>query len=179
MVGSDRDSRAFSERFGLRRRVLGLRLVCEDLARLEPVGEVLRSVGPTLVVALLMDGPQLSGRWPGRYATVLADDPGCAVLTLTSIGMAVTSYGTGMAPNRTIGLWKDPKLGVSELQLDKGSGWRCHHDMSGARRRLRCGWAHREGHDADIDTSRRTPGDCLTYINRLTPGILPGEFSTP
>ena len=50
-------------------------LVCEDLARIDPVQSVVRAVGPNLVVALLMDGAQLERRWPGRYATVLADDP--------------------------------------------------------------------------------------------------------
>lgn len=30
-----------------------------------------------------MDGPQLGSRWPGRYAGVLADEPGCSVLTFT------------------------------------------------------------------------------------------------
>ena len=51
-------------------------LVCEDLARVDPVQSIIRSVAPNLVVALLMDGPQLESRWPGRYATVLAEDPG-------------------------------------------------------------------------------------------------------
>ncbi len=70
-------------------------LICEDLARQEPVAELVRAVGPNLVVALLMDGPQLNGRWPARYATVLADDPGSSVLTLTSIGMARLSRPNG------------------------------------------------------------------------------------
>jgi hypothetical protein len=39
-------------------------LICEDLARPDPVGDLIRAVGPNLVVALLMDGPQLKGRWP-------------------------------------------------------------------------------------------------------------------
>jgi hypothetical protein len=58
-------------------------LICEDLARIDPVQAAIRAIGPNLVVALLMDGPQAENRWSGRYATVLADDPGCAVLTLT------------------------------------------------------------------------------------------------
>lgn len=58
-------------------------LICEDLARMEPAMTAIRAVGPNLVVALLMDGPQLAARWPGRYAAVLADEPGCAVLSLT------------------------------------------------------------------------------------------------
>jgi hypothetical protein len=63
-------------------------LVCEDLARPDPVANIVRSVGPNLVIALLMDGPQTKERWAARYATVLADDPGCSVLSLTSFGMA-------------------------------------------------------------------------------------------
>ncbi len=66
-------------------------LVCEDLGRLEPVQSVLRSIGPNLVICLLLDGPQLIGRWSGRYATVLADDPGSSVLTLTCLGLVKRS----------------------------------------------------------------------------------------
>ncbi len=51
-------------------------VVCEDLARIDGVAELLRSVGPTLVVTLLLDGPQLASRWTSRYAGVLADDTG-------------------------------------------------------------------------------------------------------
>jgi hypothetical protein len=47
----------------------------------------MNAIGPNLVIALLMDGPQLENRWPARYATVLAEDPGSAVLTVTSLGM--------------------------------------------------------------------------------------------
>ena len=66
-------------------------LVCEDLARPDPVANIVRAVGPNLVIALLMDGPQTKERWAARYATVLADDPGCSVLSLTSLGMAQLS----------------------------------------------------------------------------------------
>jgi hypothetical protein len=66
-------------------------LICEDLARLEPISDVIRGVGPTLLIALLLDGPQLTTRWPSRYASVLADDPGTSVLTLTSLGMCQRS----------------------------------------------------------------------------------------
>lgn len=51
-------------------------LVCEDLARQEPVAKAVRSIGPNLVIILLLDGPQISPRWPGKYAAVLSDDPG-------------------------------------------------------------------------------------------------------
>lgn len=87
-------------------------LICEDLARQEPVSEVVRAVGPNLVIALLMDGPQLGTRWPARYATVLADDPGCSVLTVTSLGMARMSRSEdGEHGSRVVALWKDDKDG--------------------------------------------------------------------
>jgi hypothetical protein len=92
-------------------------LVCEDLARQEPVARLVRAVGPNLVIALLMDGPQLASRWPGRYATVLADDPGSSVLTLTSIGMANLCRPPGVSPSRTVALWKDAKSGAAR-QID-------------------------------------------------------------
>jgi hypothetical protein len=96
-------------------------LICEDLARLDPVQEVLRSIGPNLVIVLLMDGPQLEQRWPGRYATVLADDPGSAVLTLTSLGMVSRSVRPGESQPRQIALWKDPYGKAVELSLPKGA----------------------------------------------------------
>ena len=82
-------------------------LICEDLARIDPVQTAIRSIGPNLVVALLMDGPQIESRWSGRYATVLADDPGSAVLTLTSLGLINRSAEPGKPSSGQIGLWKD------------------------------------------------------------------------
>lgn len=96
-------------------------LICEDLARVEPVSRMVRSVGPNLVVALLQDGPQLTGRWPGRYATVFAEDPGSSVLTLSSYGMVRRSVPPGMTPKPVVGLWKDAVTGVRELSLEPGS----------------------------------------------------------
>lgn len=94
-------------------------LICEDLARQDPVAEILRSVGPNLVIALLMDAPQLASRWPARYATVLADDPGSSVLTLTSLGMATLSRPFQVQPRpRVIALWKDAQTGFPvEVEL--------------------------------------------------------------
>jgi hypothetical protein len=96
-------------------------LVCEDLARPDPVTEVIRSIAPTLVVALLLDGPQLAARWPARYASVLADDPGCSVLTLTALGMTQRSQPPGYAPSRAIALWKDPDRGLHQIVLADGA----------------------------------------------------------
>jgi len=94
-------------------------LICEDLARQDPVGELIRAVGPNLVIALLMDAPQLASRWPARYATVLADDPGSSVLTVTSLGMAALSRPLNVQSRpRVIALWKDARTGVPvEIEL--------------------------------------------------------------
>jgi hypothetical protein len=54
-------------------------LVCENLAQIDEVANVVRSVGPMIVINPLPDGAQLSSRWSARYASVLADDPGSAV----------------------------------------------------------------------------------------------------
>src|ERR1039457_6550679 len=93
-------------------------LVCEDLARPDPVANIVRTVGPNLVIALLMDGPQTKERWAARYATVLADDPGCSVLSLTSFGMARLSRPqTGLSRSRVVALWKDRFNGATEIEL--------------------------------------------------------------
>jgi hypothetical protein len=109
-------------------------LICEDLSRIEPVSELIRGVGPTLVLALLLDGPQLAERWPGRYASVLADDPGTGVLTVTSYGMAKTSRPhassspSGANPKNNdasghdeavVASWKDPTSSFQKLSASK------------------------------------------------------------
>jgi hypothetical protein len=96
-------------------------LICEDLARIDPVQSAVRSVGPNLLIALLMDGPQLQKRWPARYATVLADDPGSAVLTLTSVGLIARSNMPELRGEQKIALWKDAGTPARELELPKGA----------------------------------------------------------
>jgi len=99
-------------------------LICEDLARPDPVGDIIRAIGPNLVIALLLDGPQIPERWSARYATALTDDPGCSVLTLTSKGMAKLSrprYKRGYKENaETIASWKD--IRGSTLRIDLKGG---------------------------------------------------------
>ncbi len=97
-------------------------LVCEDLARIDPVQFVIRAIGPTLVIALLLDGPQLPFRWSARYSTVLADDPGCAVLTLTSLGMIRRQHdyehgNEEKEDSRKIALWKGAEGKTREIIL--------------------------------------------------------------
>ena len=121
-------------------------LVCEDLARLDEVADLVRRIGPDLVVALLLDGPQLATRWPCRYASVIADDPGSAVLTLTPFGMAVRSRPPGMRRSRVVAHWNDAEAGPREIELARGAAavllsasvrsarrWtadgRCHEDV--------------------------------------------------
>ena len=96
-------------------------LVCEDLAQNDGVAEIIRSVGPSIVVAVLLDGPQLTSRWAARYASVLADDPGSAVLTLTSYGMVQRSRPPGHDPSSVVALWKDPERGTREISLEPGA----------------------------------------------------------
>jgi hypothetical protein len=98
-------------------------LICEDLARSEPVHELLRSVAPNIVFALLMDGPQIIPRWPARYASALADDPGSSVLTFTSFALVKRANETsGWKPSRSIALWKDESGVQKEIEIEKGAG---------------------------------------------------------
>ena len=96
-------------------------LICEDLARMDEVADVLRRIGPSLVIALLLDGPQLTTRWPCRYASVLADEPGSSVLTLTSAGMAMRSRLPGLPTSRAVALWNDRSGGLHEIELAPGA----------------------------------------------------------
>ena len=50
-------------------------LVCEDLAQSDAVSEVIRSVGPTLLLTPLLDGPPLVSRWSARYKASLGMTP--------------------------------------------------------------------------------------------------------
>lgn len=95
----------------LRRESVLAAMICEDLARVDPCQQVIRAVGPNLVVALLMDAPQIEARWPARYATVLAEDPGCSVLTLTSRGLMTRQHRLGTfrsnGDDRVVAMWRD------------------------------------------------------------------------
>lgn len=96
-------------------------LICEDLARQDPISDIIRAVGPNLVVALLMDGPQLKGRWPAHYATVFAEDPGSSVLTFTSLGMTELSRPADTSVCRVVGLWRDKFGGFRQIELEPKS----------------------------------------------------------
>lgn len=125
---------AVDERFlhfsPFRKGMLFTFVICEDLARQEPAPRLIRAVGPNLLIALLMDGPQLLNRWSARYASVFADDPGCSVLSMTSAGIVDLSNQErqnmvvqGDEPEqggRVVGLWRDPVNGCIELSLPEG-----------------------------------------------------------
>lgn len=112
----------------LRRESVLAAMICEDLARVDPCQQVIRAVGPNLVVALLMDAPQIEARWPARYATVLAEDPGCSVLTLTSRGLMTRQHRLGTfrsnGDDRIVAMWRDD--GNSNPQR-----LRCPYDAQG------------------------------------------------
>jgi hypothetical protein len=140
-------------------------LICEDLARQDPVGELLRAVGPNLVIALLMDGPQLEHRWPAKYATVLAEDPGSSVLTLTSLGMARLSRPPKKPESRIVGLWKDASGPAVEIDLPKEAAgavlcitrqMREEHTADGRSDRGQSGYLRMHGvHYVSLDTRSR------------------------
>lgn len=99
-------------------------VICEDLARQDPVAQIIRGVGPNLVIALLADGPQIQTRWPARYASVLADDPGASVLTITSLGLCEASRPQFQRTDksRVVALWRDSASGQTlELDLPQGA----------------------------------------------------------
>lgn len=107
--------------FGLRRYMSMTVLICEDLARNDPAMSVVRSVGPNLVIALLMDGPQLNTRWPAKYATVLGEDPGSGVLSVTCAALVDRSNENWAgAKRRVIALWRGEGGSGKEIELPEG-----------------------------------------------------------
>jgi hypothetical protein len=96
-------------------------LVCEDLARVDEVADLVRRIGPSLVLALLLDGPQLTSRWSGRYASLLVDEPGSTVLTLTSYGMAARSRPPQGERSRVVAHWNNARDGTQEIELARGA----------------------------------------------------------
>lgn len=103
-------------------------LICEDLARIDPCQAAARAIGPNLLIALLMDGPQLSQRWPGRHATGLTEDPGSSVLTFTSLGLIERQNAQKNAKtdrehplSYSFALWKDKHNGAKSLDLPRGA----------------------------------------------------------
>lgn len=98
-------------------------LICEDLARQDPVAQAVRAVGPNLVISLLLDGPQIEKRWPGKYASVLSEDPGSSVLSVTALGMTLRSTGSGFPPSRQVALWSESGKKPETLELkEDGAG---------------------------------------------------------
>jgi hypothetical protein len=107
--------------FQFRKDAVFASLICEDLARNDPCHDIIRSVAPNLVFALLMDGPQLPNRWPARYAGSLADDPGCTVLTLSSFGLIDRSNDHRPSDkSRSVGLLRDSSGSTTEIALPVG-----------------------------------------------------------
>lgn len=96
-------------------------LVCEDLARQDPIADLIRHVGPSLVVTLLMDGPQLKARWSSRYASILSDDPGSSVIALTSWGMTKRHSSSFGLMSKVVALWSESDGKQREIELADGA----------------------------------------------------------
>jgi hypothetical protein len=96
-------------------------LICEDLARQDPIADLIRHVGPSLVITILMDGPQTSDRWASRYATVLSDDPGSSVITLTSFGMVRRYSSPFNKMSRVVAMWSEKDKRPREIELEQGA----------------------------------------------------------
>ncbi|MFK4255716.1 hypothetical protein [Agrobacterium tumefaciens] len=113
--------------------------ICEDLARSDPAHETVRSLGPSIVFCLLMDGVQIPTRWSARYAEGLVEDPGSAVLTFTSRGLIQRSRDRELAKreardeksrasgqkyprpeNWSVALWRDKNNPPTELHCPPG-----------------------------------------------------------
>lgn len=123
-------------------------LICEDLARQEPVSELIRGIGPTLVTAILLDGPQLEHRWSGRYASVLADDPGSSVLTVSSLGLARRSIGRqGEKNTPVVALWKDNVKGAHPIKIES------EQDLSGVILTVTAQWKEESTADGRTDNN--------------------------
>ncbi|AMV25199.1 hypothetical protein VT84_12440 [Gemmata sp. SH-PL17] len=125
--------------YAIRSRTTVCCLVCEDLAREDAVKDMIRAVGPNLIVALLLDEHQRRFRWSAKAAAALADDPGAAVLVFTSAAL-IGRVGSGRHPaaapictatacplppaapaaDWTIALWKDGREEV-ELTVPPGA----------------------------------------------------------
>lgn len=99
-------------------------LICEDLARNDPAQQLIRTVGPGLVFAILMDGPQIPKRWPGQFAASLSTDPGASVLTLTNHGILKNRDSGGKYPlSHAIAIWADADKSPRSITMDpKASG---------------------------------------------------------
>ena len=68
-----------------------------------------------------MTDPSSAHAGPRGIAGVLAGDPGSAVLTLTSFGMAQRSRPSGFGRSPVVALWKGPGQETREIPLERGA----------------------------------------------------------
>jgi hypothetical protein len=147
-------------------------LVCQDLAEIDELADVIRAVGPTVVFTVLLDGPQLASRWAARYASVFADDPGSVVLTLTSFGMAQRSRPPGREASPIVALLKDADQGLREIPLEPGAQ-AVLLTASGSRAIRRTADGRRP-----VDTGTHYFGTAVHQIRAANPGSTPSPSDT-
>lgn len=141
--------------FQFRKNAVFASLICEDLARNDPCHDIIRSVAPNLIFALLMDGPQLTNRWSARYASTLADDPGSTVLTLTSRGLLARSNEyTKYGASSSVGLLKDDTGETQELVVEDG------------KHAVVVTLASRSAHDFTMDGRMTTNASSWHFVNQ-------------
>lgn len=105
-----------------RRRSCFCGIVCEDLARSEPAHEIIRAIGPNLLFALLMDGPQIEPRWGARYSSMFSDDHGCAVMTLSSYALVSAGQKNYDEPSYSVLYFRSPNMPSAKSFECSGEG---------------------------------------------------------
>lgn len=72
-------------------------LICEDLQRCDPARRVAVDIGPTTVIAPVMDYALKAGRWAPAAAAQLANEPGAVVMVVSSGSLTAMARRDGGA----------------------------------------------------------------------------------
>jgi hypothetical protein len=72
-------------------------LICEDLQRCDPARRIAVDIGPTTVVAPVMDYALRADRWAAAAAAQLANEPGARVLVVSSASLTALARRDGGA----------------------------------------------------------------------------------
>lgn len=109
--------------FSLNDEFIVTTLICEDIARSTPVLPVIEALGPSLVIALLMDDAQLPIRWNAKKAESIWEAAGTSVLTFTSLGMVARSTFVDRANDAPIAYWQGGIRGSTDISRCISMPW--------------------------------------------------------